>query len=282
MRLSLCNEVLGSMSLADQCAFAKAVGYDGLEIAPFTLAQDSTVLGDREIAGIRSVVEDHGLVVTSLHWLAAAPEGLSITALDSATAERTRRVLLRLIDIAAGLGARTLVHGSPAQRRLDVDPPRQRAVAVEHFRRLGSHAAACGLTYCIEAINRNECNFINRLEQAELVMAEAGTEGLGLMLDVSHAAQEEGRPLDELISFYGARRFAHVQLNAINRRGPGESDDPDGRDRIAPVLGALIAGGYDGDLAVEPFVYQPDGPACAARAAGYLRGLLEQKAIARR
>jgi hypothetical protein len=27
--------------------------------------------------------------------------------------------------------------------------------------------------------------------------------------------------------------------------------------------------------AVEPFVYEPDGPTCAARAIGYLQGLLE-------
>jgi hypothetical protein len=27
--------------------------------------------------------------------------------------------------------------------------------------------------------------------------------------------------------------------------------------------------------AIEPFVYEPDGPACAARAIGYVRGLIE-------
>jgi hypothetical protein len=27
--------------------------------------------------------------------------------------------------------------------------------------------------------------------------------------------------------------------------------------------------------AIEPFVYRPDGPSCAARSIGYIRGLLE-------
>ena len=27
--------------------------------------------------------------------------------------------------------------------------------------------------------------------------------------------------------------------------------------------------------AIEPFVYEPDGPACAARAIGYVRGAME-------
>jgi hypothetical protein len=37
---------------------------------------------------------------------------------------------------------------------------------------------------------------------------------------------------------------------------------------------ALRETGYDGVAAVEPFVYEPDGPSCAAWAAGYLRGMM--------
>ena len=38
MRIALCNEVLAAMPLEEQCELAAALGYDGLEIAPFTLA----------------------------------------------------------------------------------------------------------------------------------------------------------------------------------------------------------------------------------------------------
>ena len=38
MKIALCNEVLGAMPLEEQCELAAALGYDGLEIAPFTLA----------------------------------------------------------------------------------------------------------------------------------------------------------------------------------------------------------------------------------------------------
>jgi sugar phosphate isomerase/epimerase len=64
--------------------------------------------------------------------------------------------------------------------------------------------------------------------------------------------------------------IAHVQVNDASRRGPGQ-----GADRFAGVLAALLRHGYPGDVAVEPFDYWPDGPAAAARAAGYLRGLVE-------
>ena len=63
---------------------------------------------------------------------------------------------------------------------------------------------------------------------------------------------------------------AHVQFNDRNRRGPGQGDD-----RFAPIVKALREAGYHGWIAMEPFVYEPDGPTCAARMIGYVAGLLE-------
>jgi hypothetical protein len=40
--ISLCNEVLYELDFAAQCALAKGGGYDGLEIAPLTLAEAPT------------------------------------------------------------------------------------------------------------------------------------------------------------------------------------------------------------------------------------------------
>ena len=38
MRIALCNEVLAGMPLQQQCEYAARLGYDGLDIAPFTLS----------------------------------------------------------------------------------------------------------------------------------------------------------------------------------------------------------------------------------------------------
>ncbi|MET4575963.1 hypothetical protein [Ottowia thiooxydans] len=38
MTLALCNEVLAHLSFERQCMLAAELGYQGLEIAPFTLA----------------------------------------------------------------------------------------------------------------------------------------------------------------------------------------------------------------------------------------------------
>ena len=41
MRFALCNEVLQPLPFAQQCRLAAQLGYDGLEVAPFTVATDT-------------------------------------------------------------------------------------------------------------------------------------------------------------------------------------------------------------------------------------------------
>ena len=84
MRIALCNEVLGAMPLEAQCELAAALGYDGLEIAPFTLADAPERIDASEARRLRRVVESSGLVVTGLHWLLVKPSGLSLTDPDAA------------------------------------------------------------------------------------------------------------------------------------------------------------------------------------------------------
>jgi D-psicose/D-tagatose/L-ribulose 3-epimerase len=38
MRIALCNEVIAPMPFPQQCEYAAKLGYDGLEIAPYTLS----------------------------------------------------------------------------------------------------------------------------------------------------------------------------------------------------------------------------------------------------
>lgn len=279
MRLSLCNEVLRPMDFAAQCAFARAVGYDGLEIAPFTLGEAPHRLPPGEIARLRALVADHDLAVTGLHWLLVTPEGLSITTADKGVAARTRDVILGLMDLAAGLGARIMVHGSPAQRALPADEPRETAFARvrDLFAALAPEAAARGLTYCIEPLSPVETAFLTTVEEAARLVEAVGHPAFRTMIDTSAAAKGEAESVPALLRrWLPTGLVAHIQLNDRNRRGPGE-----GEDRFAPILQTLHELGYTGDLAVEPFIYTPDGPATAARAAGYIHGLMEALGVTR-
>jgi len=272
MRISLCNEVIAQLEFARQCAFAAALGYDGLEIAPFTLTDDATRLTAARIAELRRAASDAGIEITGLHYLMRAPAGLSITSAEAAQRQRTIEMMRRLCGLCAELGGAILVHGSPEQRVLDPgDEDDGRKRGIECFAAVADAAADAHVTYCIEPLARNLTGFVNTVAEAAAIVRRIDNPALRTMIDCSAAGQAEQEPVDALVQrWLPSGLIAHMHFNDPNRRGPGE-----GELAFAPILSALRAGGYNGDASIEPFVYQPDGPTCAARGIGYIRGVLE-------
>jgi sugar phosphate isomerase/epimerase len=273
MRIALCNEVIAPMSFPKQCEYAAKLGYDGLEIAPYTLSDEPHRMGAAQLAAARSAAEDCGIAVTGLHWLLVKPAGLSISTRDDAVRKKTIDVMHILIDQCAELGGKYLVHGSPHQRR--VDPGETRAAAMararDSFAAVAEHAAKVGVVYCIEPLSSEQTPLINTLEEAAQLVAEISNPAIRSMLDCSAAGRMEKEPLPALVERWLPKgMIAHVQVNDRNRRGPGQ-----GEQRFAPLLASLKKHRYAGDIAVEPFDYVPDGPAAAARAIGYVRGIIE-------
>ena len=273
MRIALCNEVIAPMPFPRQCEYAAKLGYDGLEVAPYTLTEEPHRMGAAQVAAARSAAEDCGVAVTGLHWLLVKPAGLSISARDDATRRRTIDVMLALVDLCAALGGRYLVHGSPQQRR--VEPGETRAAALarvkECFAAVAERAQKAGVVYCIEPLSAEHTPLINTLEEAAALVGDINAPSLKSMLDCSAAGRMEKEPLGALVDrWLPGGLIAHVQVNDRNRRGPGQ-----GEQRFAPLFAALKRHGYGGDVAVEPFDYVPDGPGAAARAIGYIRGILE-------
>jgi sugar phosphate isomerase/epimerase len=270
--LSLCNEVIRALDFPRQCAFAAAIGYDGLEIAPFTLFEPPDFSPAR-VAEVRSAAAAAGVAITGLHWLLAAPAGLSITSAEPAVTARTLDFGRRLVGLCAELGAVYLVHGSPAQRRLE--PGREaegRARATAYFAAMGAAAAEAGVLYLIEPLAPCDSDFIHSVGEAAAIVDAVGSPGLATMLDCAAAARAGEDVAAELRRWIATGQVRHIHFNDPNGRGPGE-----GALAFGPILDALAAHGYDGTAAVEPFIYEPDGMAVAARAAGYLRGLMERR-----
>ncbi len=271
-KLALCNEVLRDLPFERQCAVAAGLGYHGLEVAPFTLADEAYRMPAAERAAIRDTAAAHGLQICGLHWLLVAPQGLSITTDDRAVWAKTIDVMRRLVGLCADLGGTYLVHGSPAQRRLDAaDPAGSAERGIEAWAAVAAEAARAGVVYCVEPLAQRETNFVNTVAEAAAIVERIGSPALRTMIDTSAAGASEAEPVDALIArWMPTGLVAHVQLNDRNRRGPGQ-----GEDRFTPILAALQRTGYDGWLAMEPFDYVPDGPTCAARSIGYVAGILE-------
>jgi D-psicose/D-tagatose/L-ribulose 3-epimerase len=277
MKFALCNEVLQPLPFAQQCALAAKLGYDGLEVAPFTLAADPMDLSDAQAAEFTRIAADFGLSIFGLHWLLVAPSGLSIVSDDAAVRGRTLTVMSRLVELCAIMGGNYLVHGSPKQRTVPPGMAREQALAhaTEAFARMGDEASQTGVVYCIEPLAARETDLINTVAEAARIVDEVGSPGLRTMIDCSAAGLQESEPVAALMArWMPSGHVAHVQVNDPNRRGPGQGDL-----QFGPILRTLLhmqaAGHYGGIVAVEPFDYVPDGPGCAARAIGYLRGIVE-------
>jgi D-psicose/D-tagatose/L-ribulose 3-epimerase len=178
----------------------------------------------------------------------------------------------RLIELCVDLGGSYLVHGSPAQRRLDpADPAGSAERAIEAWAAIAPDAVAAGVTYCIEPLAPRETDLVNTVADAAAIVERIACPAVRTMIDTSAAGLAEPEPVESVIErWMPTGLVAHVQLNDRNRRGPGQ-----GNDRFAPILTALKRSGYPGWLAVEPFDYVPDGPTCAARSIGYVAGILE-------
>jgi sugar phosphate isomerase/epimerase len=272
VKLSLCNEVIRKLSFERQCALAAGLGYRGLELAPFTFGDDAWRMPAAKRAEIRRVLADAGLEVSGLHWLLVSPVGLSITTSDRTVWQKSVDVMRSCVDLCAELGGAYLVHGSPAQRR--VAAPDDAARAEEAWILAAEQAAAARVAYCIEPLAKPDCNFVNTLAEAAEIARRSGHPALRIMVDTLAAGLMEPEPVaDAIRRWMPTGLVAHIQFNDRNRGGPGQGDD-----KFAPVVRALRETGYGGWIAMEPFVYEPDGPTCAARMIGYVAGLLEPRA----
>ena len=278
MKFALCNEVLQPMPFAQQCDYAARLGYDGLEVAPFTLAADPMAITDAQAAAFRATAQDAGVEISGLHWLLVAPAGLSIVSDDKALRDRTVAVMKRLVELCAAMGGSYLVHGSPKQRSVPSGSSKADALAraTEGFAQVAPVARAHGVVYCIEPLSTRETDVINTVAEAARIVDAVNSPGLKTMIDCSAAGQVESEPVDALLRrWIPSGHIAHVQVNDPNRRGPGQGDMK--FDAILRAINEMQrAGHYRGAIAVEPFDYVPDGPGCAARAIGFLRGITEQ------
>jgi D-psicose/D-tagatose/L-ribulose 3-epimerase len=274
LRFVLCNEVIRELEFSAQCDFAQKAGYKGLEVAPFTLGDNPHLISAAERQRLRRAAGDAGIEITSLHWLLVTPKGLSITTPEAALRRQTIDVMRRLVGLCADLGGKAMVHGSPQQRNISQDNDRQEAWkrACECFAAAASEAQSANVVYCIEPLSTRDTNFINSVAEASACLKAINNPALETMIDCCAASASEELSIPDLIDRWMPQGIiAHFHVNDPNRRGPGQ-----GNLTFAPILAALKRHNYSGVVGVEPFDYVPDGTSSAARAIGYLQGVLER------
>ena len=270
MKFGICQEMFVDWDWQRQCRFIAEVGYTGIELAPFTLADRITDVSAERRATLRKQAEDHGLTIFGLHWLLAKTEGLHLTSSDAAVRNATARYLIDLGEACADLGGDLMVFGSPDQRCLEPGLTREQAYAnaAEVFRAALPPLAERGVKICMEPLTPKETDFVNTCAEAVELIEMVGEPNFLLHQDVKAMRGAESEPIPVLIERYHDR-LGHFHVNDTNLLGPGM-----GETDFMPIFEALLNVGYDGWVSVEVFDYSPGPETIARESLRYMRDLL--------
>ncbi len=269
MRFAICNETFTDRSLEAGFEAAARLGYEGVEIAPFTLAPYINEVSSSRRAEIRRTIESLGLKTVGLHWLLAKTEGYHLTSPDVMVRRNTSEYLLELIRACADLGGEVLVFGSPQQRNVLPGMTRQQAedYAVEVLGSLHKELERTGVLLALEPLSPQETNFLNTAEEAVRVLRRLGSSHIKLHLDCK-AMSTEAESMPILLRRHRGD-LVHFHANDPNRQGPGF-----GALDFVPIFGTLREIDYRGWVSVEVFDYSPGPQRLAEESLSYMKKCL--------
>lgn len=269
MRFATCNEMFEGWSWADTVRVIAEAGYDGVEIAPFTLAESVADLSPAERRTLRRQAEDAGIAVAGLHWLFVSPKGLHATTDDAATRQRTTDYLQELIRFCGDLGGEIMIVGSPQQRNVQPGVAYETAWGrfVEMIEACVDLAAERQVILCMESIPTDQGNFCTRLAEAVKMVRQVDHPNFRTMWDV-HNAHEEQEPLPDLVR-HNMPYIKHVHVQEMDGTYPGYRDFDFGS-----ILRVLQERDFRGYVSAEVFDFSPGAEFIARETIRHLKSVM--------
>ena len=227
----------------------------GVEVAPTKMWPRPLETPAAELTRYRRFWERRGIAIVGMQALLFGRPDLVLFG-DPTKRQETLDYLVGMTDVAAGLGARVLVFGSPANRRAGTLASGEvQEIALEFFGAVGRAAAERGVALCIEP-NPVEygCDFITDAAQALDFVRRVDSPGIGLHLDAG-AMTLSGERIDALLEagLPWLRHF-HVSEPYLVQIGAGGADHHGfGR--------ALARSGYSAWVSIEMRAQEPYTPA---------------------
>jgi len=266
LRHAICNEVFENYAFADACRAISKAGYAGVEIAPFTLAEDPATLSPARRRECRDIIFSEGLQFAGLHWLMVSPAGLHVTTPDANLRCRSWQHIRQLIDLCADLGPDGLmVFGSPKQRGATggislTDATRH---FVEGLAAVARQAGERGVTILIEALPIGQCDVVTALDEAAALVREIDHPAIRTMFDC-HNAVDETEPHAVLVERY-YDLIRHIHVNELDGRYPGT-----GAYDFTALFDVLRRREYGGWISLEVFDFTPGAETIARESLRYL------------
>lgn len=269
MKIGICNEIFKEWKIGDVISYIRDIGYEGLEIAPFTISENIFLISNEKIDEIKKSAEKNNIEIIGLHWLLLKPEGLSVSSADKETRLLTLKYLCKLVEFTFNIDGKIMVFGSPRQRRISENQTYEEVKNYfkEILLKVLEECEKKKIYFCIEPLAKSETNFINTTEEAIEIIEEINHPFLKLHLDVK-AMCDEGKPIPEIIE-KGAKYLKHFHVNDKNLLGPGF-----GEIDYKPIIEKLKQINYNGWLSVEVFDFSPGPEVIAEKSFKYLKKFL--------
>jgi sugar phosphate isomerase/epimerase len=230
-----------------------AKGYDAIELYGEPDEYDT--------AQVRKLCEDNGIVVSSVCSLYTAERDLASP--DKMIRDSAVEYVKKVADLAAETGCPTIIIAPTACMKMTPHDNlgEEHKWAVENMRRGGEYAGSVHVSIAIEAWNRYETYWLNRLDQAVEMLKEVGLPNAGVMGDTFHMNIEE-EDIGEAFRQTGAY-LNHVHLADSNRAAPGK-----GHLDFVPIMQALKDIDYKGYCSFELLTASADPFGTLARGGG--------------
>lgn len=147
-----------------------------------------------------------------------------------------------LVDLASKVEAEIVVTSAGIIKGISRDVAYQ--YCAECFAEIGNYASTYGIKITVEAVNRFVTNFINRTDQALMLVEYVDNPSVGITLDTFHMNIEE-KSIGNSILDAGKSLF-HIHLADNNRLAPSL-----GHMNFQKIINSLKAINYKGNLSLE-------------------------------
>jgi D-psicose/D-tagatose/L-ribulose 3-epimerase len=257
-KYALCNEVLKEYSWPEQCDIIGEAGYDGVEIASFTLVEKGVqeITSEKRKQMVQNM-KNAGIKCAGLHWLLTPPpEGLHFTTLDDQIRNKSIDYLNKLIDFCGDLNGEVMVFGSPAQRGTTsgLSIKESTNYFADGLAKVADHAKERDVKILIEPLSKNQTEVVNTVKEAVEVVKKINHPAISSMFDF-HNTLDETEPKTELIEKY-YEYIHHIHVQNMNGSVVMHDDIPV---ELISVIKKLKELKYNKWVSVEVFDFSPGG-----------------------
>ena len=261
-KYAMCNESMAELSWAEQCRIISDAGYEGIEIAAFTLVKEGVQeIGPTGRKEMVSVMKNAGLECVGLHWLLAPPpKGLHFTTPDAAVRRKTVAYLDTLIDFCGDLGGSYMIFGSPKQRNTrSISVEQAKKYFAEGLAAVADHAQQRGIEILVEPLGKRTTDVVNTLAEASQLAGQVNHPAIGMMFDFNNTV-DETEPFDVLLRKY-YKNIHHVHVQEMGGKHLGTGTAVNDYVKAFQVLKDMR---YSHWISLEVFDFSPGGKTIAA------------------